>query len=68
LARPRAKKRSLLRLSRPGRQFHPNPDYPILAGQTPWRSIYIELKDFNEGRRSEPADVPMGQPTSRATT
>ena len=29
-----------------------NPDYPILAGQS-WRYIYIELKDFQEGRRSD---------------
>jgi cytochrome c553 len=35
-----------------------NPDYPILAGQT-WRYIYIELKDFNEGRRSDPQMSPM---------
>jgi len=30
-----------------------NPQYPILAGQS-WRYIYIELKDFKEGRRSDP--------------
>jgi cytochrome c553 len=30
-----------------------NPEYPILAGQS-WRYIYIELKDFKEGRRSNP--------------
>jgi cytochrome c553 len=30
-----------------------NPDYPILAGQS-WRYIYIELKDFKAGRRSDP--------------
>jgi cytochrome c553 len=35
-----------------------NPDYPILAGQT-WRYIYIELKDFNEGRRSDAQMSPM---------
>ena len=29
------------------------PINPSLAGQT-WRYIYIELKDFNEGRRSGP--------------
>ena len=28
-----------------------NPQYPILAGQS-WRYLYIELKDFKEGRRS----------------
>src|SRR2546430_15796995 len=36
----------------------PNPDYPILAGQT-WRDIYIGLKDFNEGRRSDPQMSPQ---------
>ena len=35
-----------------------NPDYPVLAGQT-WRYIYIELKDFKEGRRSDPQMSPM---------
>lgn len=35
-----------------------NPDYPILAGQT-WRYIYLELKDFKEGRRSDPQMSPM---------
>jgi cytochrome c553 len=33
-------------------------DYPILAGQS-WRYIYIELKDFKEGRRSDPQMTPM---------
>jgi cytochrome c553 len=41
-----------------------NPDYPILAGQT-WRYIYIELKDFNEGRRSDPQMSPMAANLSR---
>jgi cytochrome c553 len=36
----------------------PNPDYPILAGQS-WRYVYIELKDFKEGRRSDPQMTPM---------
>jgi cytochrome c553 len=36
----------------------PNPDYPILAGQS-WRYTYIELKDFKEGRRSDPQMSPM---------
>jgi cytochrome c553 len=36
----------------------PSPDYPILAGQS-WRYIYIELKDFKEGRRSDPQMSPM---------
>ena len=35
-----------------------NPEYPILAGQS-WRYIYIELKDFKEGRRSDPQMSPM---------
>ncbi len=35
-----------------------DPQYPILAGQT-WRYIYIELKDFKEGRRSDPQMSPM---------
>jgi len=35
-----------------------DPQYPILAGQS-WRYIYIELKDFNEGRRSDPQMSPM---------
>jgi cytochrome c553 len=41
-----------------------NPDYPILAGQT-WRYIYIELKDFQEGRRSDPQMSPMAVGLSR---
>jgi cytochrome c553 len=35
-----------------------NPQYPILAGQS-WRYIYIELRDFKEGRRSDPQMSPM---------
>ena len=34
-----------------------NPQYPILAGQS-WRYIYIELRDFKEGRRSDPQMSP----------
>ncbi len=41
-----------------------NPDYPILAGQT-WRYIYIELKDFQEGRRNDPQMSPMAANLSR---
>ena len=41
-----------------------DPDYPILAGQT-WRYIYIELKDFKEGRRSDPQMSPMAANLSR---
>jgi cytochrome c553 len=42
----------------------PNPAYPILAGQS-WRYIYIELKDFNEGRRSDPVMSPMAASLTR---
>lgn len=38
--------------------------YPSLAGQT-WRYIYIQLKDFKEGRRNNPLMSPMAQPLSR---
>jgi cytochrome c553 len=41
-----------------------NPMYPILAGQS-WRYIYIELKDFNEGRRSDPQMTPMAKTLTR---
>ena len=41
-----------------------NPDYPILAGQS-WRYIYLELKDFNEGRRRDPQMSPMAANLSR---
>lgn len=41
-----------------------SPDYPILAGQS-WRYIYIELKDFKEGRRSDPQMSPMAANLSR---
>jgi cytochrome c553 len=34
------------------------PLYPVLAGQS-WRYIYIELKDFKEGRRTDPLMSPM---------
>ena len=32
--------------------------FPVLAGQTA-RYLYLQLKDFKEGRRSEPAMAPM---------
>jgi cytochrome c553 len=38
--------------------------YPILAGQT-WRYVYIQLKDFKEGRRSDPLMTPMAASLSR---
>jgi cytochrome c553 len=41
-----------------------NPDYPILAGQS-WRYIYIELKDFKEGRRADPQMSPIAATLSQ---
>jgi cytochrome c553 len=41
-----------------------NPEYPILAGQS-WRYIYIELKDYKEGRRSDPQMSPMAATLSQ---
>ncbi|WP_420715690.1 c-type cytochrome [Cupriavidus sp. D39] len=41
-----------------------NPLYPVLAGQTA-RYIYLELKDFKEGRRSDPMMTPTAAPLSR---
>ena len=38
--------------------------FPSLAGQT-WRYIYIQLKDFKEGRRDNPVMSPMATPLSR---
>ena len=35
-----------------------NPLYPALAGQS-WRYVYIQLKDFKEGRRADPLMSPM---------
>jgi len=40
------------------------PTFPNLAGQS-WRYIYIELKDFKEGRRSDPNMTPVAQALSR---
>lgn len=40
------------------------PEVPVLAGQT-WRYLYIQLRDFKEGRRSNPLMTPMAQPLSR---
>src|SRR6478672_9666140 len=42
----------------------PSGQFPALAGQT-WRYLYIQLKDFKEGRRSNPLMTPMAQPLSR---
>ena len=41
-----------------------SPDYPILAGQTA-RYLYLELKDFKQGRRSDPRMSPMAANLSR---
>ena len=41
-----------------------SPLFPILAGQS-WRYIYIQLKDFKEGRRSDPVMSPMVAGLSR---
>jgi len=41
-----------------------NPAFPILAAQS-WRYIYIELKDFKEGRRSDPSMSPIAADLSR---
>jgi len=42
----------------------PTPEVPSLAGQT-WRYLYVQLRDFKEGRRSNPIMSPMAQPLSR---
>ncbi|WP_029050199.1 cytochrome c [Cupriavidus sp. amp6] len=41
-----------------------DPAYPQLAGQTA-RYLYLQLRDFKEGRRSDPAMSPMAAPLSR---
>ncbi len=41
-----------------------NPEYPILAGQTA-RYIYLQLRDFKEGRRSDPRMSPIAAGLSR---
>jgi cytochrome c553 len=38
--------------------------YPNLAGQT-WRYLYLQLKDFKEGRRKDPVMSGMAAPLSR---
>jgi len=40
------------------------PQFPILAGQTA-RYVYLQLKDFKEGRRSEPQMEPFVKDLSR---
>jgi cytochrome c553 len=41
-----------------------DPAYPILSGQTS-RYLYLELKDFQEGRRSNPLMTPMAAGLTR---
>lgn len=41
-----------------------DPQYPKLAGQTA-RYLYLQLKDFKEGRRSDPQMSPMAASLSR---
>ena len=41
-----------------------DPQYPVLAGQNS-RYIYLQLKDFKEGRRHDPQMDPMAAPLSR---
>ncbi len=41
-----------------------DPSYPILSGQTS-RYLYLELKDFQEGRRSDPLMTPMAKDLTR---
>jgi cytochrome c553 len=40
------------------------PAYPILAGQT-WRYMYLELRDFQEGRRTNELMSPMAAGLTR---
>jgi cytochrome c553 len=42
-----------------------DPQYPILAGQN-WRYIYLELQDFQAGRRTDPVMSPMAAGLSKA--
>ena len=42
----------------------PAGNFPNLAGQS-WRYIYVQLKDFKEGRRDNPVMSPMAMPLSR---
>jgi cytochrome c553 len=42
----------------------PTPQFPILAGQTA-RYLYLQLRDFKEGRRKDPQMTPMAEPLSR---
>jgi cytochrome c553 len=39
-------------------------EYPILAGQT-FRYLYLQLRDFQEGRRKDPLMTPMAEGLTR---
>jgi cytochrome c553 len=41
-----------------------SPEIPSLAGQT-WRYLYVQLRDFKEGRRNNAVMGPMAQALSR---
>ena len=41
-----------------------DPMYPILAGQTS-RYLYLQMRDFQEGRRSDPQMSPVGKDLTR---
>ena len=41
-----------------------DPQYPVLAGQNS-RYIYLQLRDFKEGRRHDPQMDPMAAPLTR---
>jgi cytochrome c553 len=41
-----------------------SPQYPVLAGQNA-RYLYLQLKDFKEGRRHDPQMDPMAAPLER---
>jgi cytochrome c553 len=40
------------------------PNFPVLAGQG-WRYTYIQLKDYKEGRRTDPVMAPIAAALSR---
>ena len=42
----------------------PSGQFPNLAGQT-WRYIYVQLKDYKEGRRSDPVMTAMASSLNR---
>ncbi len=52
------------RVPRAGRQRRDSGRIRSLAGQT-WRYIYVQLKDFKEGRRTDPQMSPIAKDLSR---